>query len=54
VLHDTTLDGTPNPGWTFCKIDRYSMSARGADALSGTYRSAACHDTATISLVRVR
>ena len=53
VLHDVQLRGTPRPGWRFCLIDRYALSGAG-DRLAGTYRSSACRDDATISLVRDR
>jgi hypothetical protein len=54
VLHDTSLTGTPNPGWRFCPIDEYKMSGAGTDRLSGSYLSTRCRDRATIDLRRVR
>lgn len=53
VLHDVALRGKPNPGWMFCTVDRYSLSNSG-DRLTGSYHSSACHDDATLTLVRVR
>jgi len=52
-LADISLTGKPNPGWMFCKVDRYSLSGSN-DELSGSYHSEACHDDATIKLERVR
>ena len=51
TLHDVALRGKPNPGWRFCTVDRYSLSGDG-DRLTGTYSSSACHDNATLTLVR--
>ena len=53
VLRDVEMHGTPRPGWQFCLIDRYALSAAG-DRLAGTYRSSVCRDDATISLIRER
>jgi hypothetical protein len=52
-LRDVELTGKPNPGWMFCKVDRYTLSAQDDDHLSGTYHSSACSDDATIQLSRV-
>lgn len=52
-LRDVELTGKPNPGWMFCKIDRYMLSASDDDHLSGGYHSSACSDDATIKLSRV-
>jgi len=54
TLRDVALTGTPNPGWVFCKIDRYDLVLSGDDKLDGTYHSSACRDNATIELARVR
>ncbi|MEZ4320308.1 MAG: hypothetical protein R3F61_22705 [Myxococcota bacterium] len=40
------------PGWRFCKIDRYSLRREG-DAMQGDYRSLVCNDTAQIALARM-
>ena len=53
-LRDTALDGRPNPGWRFCKVDRYKLSQVNDAKLEGTYHSSACSDDATIKLERVR
>jgi len=53
ILRDTALTGRPNPGWRFCPVDRYTLTASG-DRLDGTYRSAPCRDEATVELVRER
>lgn len=54
TLRDVSLAGNPNPGWRFCKIDRYSLALSGDTQLSGTYHSAECSDDATVKLERVR
>lgn len=43
------IDGKANGGWRFCVIDRWSLSLDG-ESLTGTYRSAACSDEATVTL----
>lgn len=54
VLRDVALTGKPNPGWMFCKVDRYRLAQIGDAKLEGTYHSSACSDDATIKLERVR
>jgi len=54
VLRDTSVAGTPNPGWRFCAIDVYRLSGAGTDHLSGSYHSTECRDDANLELDRVR
>jgi hypothetical protein len=54
TLRDVALAGNPNPGWQFCKIDRYTLTLSGDSQLAGTYHSSACSDDATVKLERVR
>lgn len=54
TLRDLTVDGNPQPGWRFCKIDRYALALVGDTALEGTYHSSECNDDATVKLARVR
>ena len=54
TLRDINLDGRPNPGWRFCKIDRYALTLIDNTRLEGTYHSSECSDDARVKLQRVR
>ncbi|MEJ7600886.1 MAG: hypothetical protein WKG01_23475 [Kofleriaceae bacterium] len=52
TLRDIRLEGTPNPGWRFCTIERYTLTAASPRKLAGSYRSSECRDDAAITLER--
>jgi hypothetical protein len=52
TLRDDRVAGTPNAGWKFCPIERYTLTQAGARKLEGTYRSTECRDDAAITLER--
>ena len=43
----------PTFWWTFCLIDRYTLTRDGEQHLVGSYVSQACHDSAHVDLIRV-
>ena len=52
-LHDVRIvEQAPEPGWHFCTVDVWDLQANG-DRLDGTYRSAACRDSAEVHLTRM-
>jgi hypothetical protein len=46
---EAVIEQHPQPGWRFCKIDRYDLTRHG-DELTGTYDSRACNDHATVEV----
>ncbi len=50
-LHDVSMaDERPNPGWRFCTIDPYQLTAVSEGELSGWYAAPDCGDRADFSL----
>ena len=47
------LEDRPELGWTFCTVDEYKLTIQGS-SMTGTYRSAACDDQATLHLKLVQ
>jgi hypothetical protein len=43
----------PKFWWTFCLIDRYTLTREGEERLVGSYVSQSCHDNAQIDLTMV-
>ncbi len=43
----------PKFSWTFCLIDRYTLTREGEERLVGSYVSQSCHDNAQVDLTRV-
>ena len=53
ILRDIKmLEDRPELGWSFCTVDQYNLSVQGS-IMTGTYRSAACDDQATLHLKRM-